>query len=192
MCAPTASRRRPTSRAARSACRNISSPPMCGRASFLEDDYGVKPSDIHWIRGGIEHAGRPEKITIKLPPGVRLDNAPEGKTISALLAERRDRRLHRAAPADASSRRATRISAGCFPIRPRSPRTISSAPASSRSCTSVGIRRDTGRKASVAAGRGAQGVRAVERGGAGEVVRYLRHQGDAAVRRGAARRSARR
>ena len=35
--------------------------------------------------GGIEHAGRPEKITVKLPPGVRLDNAPEGKTISALL-----------------------------------------------------------------------------------------------------------
>ncbi len=55
--------------------------------SFLEDDYGVKRTDIHWIRGGIERAGRPEKITISLPPGVRLDNAPEGKTISALLAE---------------------------------------------------------------------------------------------------------
>jgi 4,5-dihydroxyphthalate decarboxylase len=53
--------------------------------AILEDDYGVKPSDIHWIRGGIEEAGRPEKITVKLPPGVRLDNAPEGKTISELL-----------------------------------------------------------------------------------------------------------
>ena len=53
--------------------------------AFLEDDYGVKRSDIHWIRGGIEQAGRPEKITIKLPPGVRLDNAPAGATISALL-----------------------------------------------------------------------------------------------------------
>ena len=53
--------------------------------ALLEDDYGVKRSDIHWIRGGIEEAGRPEKITIKLPPGVRLDNAPEGATISALL-----------------------------------------------------------------------------------------------------------
>ena len=29
--------------------------------AILEDDFGVKPSDIHWIRGGIEHAGRPEK-----------------------------------------------------------------------------------------------------------------------------------
>jgi 4,5-dihydroxyphthalate decarboxylase len=53
--------------------------------AFLEDDYGVKRSDIHWIRGGIEEAGRPEKITVKLPVGVRLDNAPEGKTISGLL-----------------------------------------------------------------------------------------------------------
>jgi 4,5-dihydroxyphthalate decarboxylase len=53
--------------------------------AFLEDDYGIKRSDIHWIRGGIEEAGRPEKITVKLPPGVRLDNAPEGATISGLL-----------------------------------------------------------------------------------------------------------
>jgi 4,5-dihydroxyphthalate decarboxylase len=55
--------------------------------AILEDEYGVKPGDIHWIRGGIEHAGRPEKITIKLPEGVRLENGPEGKTISELLAE---------------------------------------------------------------------------------------------------------
>src|SRR5215831_8926026 len=53
--------------------------------AFLEDDYGVKRSDIHWIRGGIEQAGRPEKITIKLPAGVRLDNTPSGATISGLL-----------------------------------------------------------------------------------------------------------
>jgi 4,5-dihydroxyphthalate decarboxylase len=53
--------------------------------AFLDDDYGVKPADIHWIRGGIEEAGRPEKLTIKVPAGVRLDNAPEGATISALL-----------------------------------------------------------------------------------------------------------
>ena len=53
--------------------------------ALLEDDYGVRPADIHWIRAGIEHAGRPEKLTIKLPAGVRLDNAPEGATISGLL-----------------------------------------------------------------------------------------------------------
>ena len=53
--------------------------------ALLEDDYGVKPSDIHWIRGGIEQAGRPEKLAIKLPPGVRLDDAPNGTTVSRLL-----------------------------------------------------------------------------------------------------------
>ncbi len=52
---------------------------------ILEEDYGVKPSDIVWVRGGIEDAGRPEKITIKLPPGVRMEDAPEGTTISQLL-----------------------------------------------------------------------------------------------------------
>jgi 4,5-dihydroxyphthalate decarboxylase len=53
--------------------------------ALLDDDYGVNPADIHWIRGGIEEPGRPEKLAIKLPPGVRLDNAPEGATISGLL-----------------------------------------------------------------------------------------------------------
>jgi 4,5-dihydroxyphthalate decarboxylase len=53
--------------------------------ALLDDDYGVTPADIHWIRGGIEEPGRPEKLAIKLPPGVRLDSAPEGATISALL-----------------------------------------------------------------------------------------------------------
>jgi 4,5-dihydroxyphthalate decarboxylase len=53
--------------------------------AFLEDDYGVKPTDIHWIRGGIEEPGRREKLALKLPAGVRLDDAPAGATISALL-----------------------------------------------------------------------------------------------------------
>ena len=55
--------------------------------AVLEEDYGVKPSDIHWIRGGIEDADRPEKITISVPKDVRLDNAPAGKSISRLLAD---------------------------------------------------------------------------------------------------------
>jgi 4,5-dihydroxyphthalate decarboxylase len=55
--------------------------------ALLEDDFGVKPPDIHWIRAGIEEPGRPEKITLKLPAGVRLENGPEGSTISQLLAD---------------------------------------------------------------------------------------------------------
>jgi 4,5-dihydroxyphthalate decarboxylase len=53
--------------------------------AILQDDHGVKPSDIHWVRGGIEDADRPEKITIKLPADVKLENAPKGQSISALL-----------------------------------------------------------------------------------------------------------
>src|SRR5205807_8709032 len=52
---------------------------------ILEDDHGIKPSDVIWVRGGIDDPGRPEKIGIKLPAGVRLEQAPEGRTISELL-----------------------------------------------------------------------------------------------------------
>jgi 4,5-dihydroxyphthalate decarboxylase len=52
---------------------------------ILEDDHGIKPSDVIWVRGGIDDPSRPEKITIKLPAGVRLENAPAGRTISELL-----------------------------------------------------------------------------------------------------------
>jgi len=55
--------------------------------AILEDDHGVKPSDIQWVRGGIEEAARPEKISIKLPADVKLEDAPKNKSISALLAE---------------------------------------------------------------------------------------------------------
>lgn len=52
---------------------------------ILEDDYGVSPSDIHWIRGGLEEAGRVEKIAIALPADVRLDPIPEGRTLNGML-----------------------------------------------------------------------------------------------------------
>jgi 4,5-dihydroxyphthalate decarboxylase len=53
--------------------------------AILQDDHGVKPSDIHWVRGGIEDADRPEKISITLPADVKLEDAPKGQSISALL-----------------------------------------------------------------------------------------------------------
>ena len=52
---------------------------------ILEDEHGVKPSDLIWVRGGIEHAGRPEKISVKLAPGMHMEDAPAGSTISELL-----------------------------------------------------------------------------------------------------------
>jgi len=54
--------------------------------ALLEEDFGVKPADIHWIRGGLEEAGRLEKIPIKLPPDVRLEDAPAGAVLSSMLA----------------------------------------------------------------------------------------------------------
>jgi 4,5-dihydroxyphthalate decarboxylase len=53
---------------------------------FLEEDHGVKASDLVWVRGGYEQPGRVEKITLDLPADVRVENAPEGATISGLLA----------------------------------------------------------------------------------------------------------
>lgn len=53
---------------------------------FLEEDFGVRPSDVTWVRGGYEQAGRVEKIDLNLPPDVRLESVGPGQTISGLLA----------------------------------------------------------------------------------------------------------
>ena len=53
--------------------------------SILQDDYGVAPEDVTWVRGGIDEPGRPEKIKLQLPPGVQMENAPDDKTISDML-----------------------------------------------------------------------------------------------------------
>jgi 4,5-dihydroxyphthalate decarboxylase len=53
--------------------------------AILQDDFGVHPEDITWVRGGIESPGRPEKIALHLPSALRLEDAPEGRTISDLL-----------------------------------------------------------------------------------------------------------
>ncbi len=53
--------------------------------AILQDDHGVRPQDVTWVRGGIDTPGRPEKIPLQLPPEVRIEQAPEGTTISELL-----------------------------------------------------------------------------------------------------------
>ncbi len=52
---------------------------------MLKDDYGVKPEDIHWRRGGIEEPGRDERSPIQLPPGIDLQQVPGDKTLSGML-----------------------------------------------------------------------------------------------------------
>jgi 4,5-dihydroxyphthalate decarboxylase len=53
--------------------------------AVIEEDHGIRPADLTWVRGGIDQPGRPEKIAITLPPDVRLEDAPDGATISQLL-----------------------------------------------------------------------------------------------------------
>ena len=52
---------------------------------ILEDEYGVKPSEITWVRGGMEQPGRPEKIRLKLPDDVVMENAPADRSLNDLL-----------------------------------------------------------------------------------------------------------
>jgi 4,5-dihydroxyphthalate decarboxylase len=54
--------------------------------AILLDEHGVDPSHIRWIQGGQEEPGRIEKAAFELPEGVRVTPAPEGKTLSGLLA----------------------------------------------------------------------------------------------------------
>lgn len=53
---------------------------------ILEDDFGIGPSDITWVRGGMDTPGRPEKIALTLPSDIRLELAPEGSTLNGMLA----------------------------------------------------------------------------------------------------------
>jgi len=53
--------------------------------AILQDEYGVMPSDVTWVRGGMEHAGRPEKIALQLPPDIRIETAPHDVTLSQML-----------------------------------------------------------------------------------------------------------
>ena len=53
--------------------------------ALLEDDYGVKPSEIIWVRGGMDSPMRPEKLKLSLPPDVKVEAVDEGETLNQLL-----------------------------------------------------------------------------------------------------------
>ncbi|HTO61333.1 MAG TPA: ABC transporter substrate-binding protein [Bradyrhizobium sp.] len=54
--------------------------------AILEEDHGVRPAEIHWVRGGLEQPGRPEKIAVTLPAELKIETAPKGATLSEMLA----------------------------------------------------------------------------------------------------------
>jgi 4,5-dihydroxyphthalate decarboxylase len=54
---------------------------------IFEDEYGVKPSDIKWRRGGLEEPGRKERAKINLPADVDYAAIPEHRSLSDMLAK---------------------------------------------------------------------------------------------------------
>jgi 4,5-dihydroxyphthalate decarboxylase len=52
---------------------------------ILKDEFGVNPSDIKWVRGGIEEPGRGERAPIDLDPAISLTQIPDDKTLSDML-----------------------------------------------------------------------------------------------------------
>jgi 4,5-dihydroxyphthalate decarboxylase len=53
--------------------------------AILDDEHGVPPSAITWVRAGYDEPGRVEKIALKLPPDVKVEDAAETETLSSLL-----------------------------------------------------------------------------------------------------------
>jgi 4,5-dihydroxyphthalate decarboxylase len=51
---------------------------------IMQDEYGVKPTDIKWRQGGIEEPGRTERTPLKPIPGLDLKPVPD-KALSAML-----------------------------------------------------------------------------------------------------------
>jgi 4,5-dihydroxyphthalate decarboxylase len=54
---------------------------------ILEDEYGVRPSDIRWRNGGLEEPGREERTPLRLPDEIELESLPADQTLSRWLAE---------------------------------------------------------------------------------------------------------
>ena len=57
----------------------------CVWARAILADHGVDLRDITWVRGGLEEAGRTEKIALNLPPGIVVEDAPSDSSLSDLL-----------------------------------------------------------------------------------------------------------
>jgi 4,5-dihydroxyphthalate decarboxylase len=53
--------------------------------AFLQHDYGVHPSAIKWMLGGLEQAGREERAPIQPPPDVSLEPIPPDETLSKMI-----------------------------------------------------------------------------------------------------------
>ncbi len=51
----------------------------------LEEEHGVRPSEIAWRTGGLEQPGRREKLAISLPADVGVEPISRDRTLSSML-----------------------------------------------------------------------------------------------------------
>ena len=54
---------------------------------ILQDEYGIKPSEIHWRNGGLEEGGREERAPLHLPPEIDLKSIPKDETLAQQLGQ---------------------------------------------------------------------------------------------------------
>jgi 4,5-dihydroxyphthalate decarboxylase len=52
---------------------------------LLQDEYGVRPNEMRWRRGGVEEPGRGERAPIRLPEDIDLAQIPPDRTLSGML-----------------------------------------------------------------------------------------------------------
>jgi 4,5-dihydroxyphthalate decarboxylase len=52
---------------------------------ILEDDYGVRPTDMQWLQGGLYQPGRIEKVSIDVP-GLDMRPIGDNQTLSEMIA----------------------------------------------------------------------------------------------------------
>jgi 4,5-dihydroxyphthalate decarboxylase len=53
--------------------------------AFLKHDYGVLPSDFTWVSGGVEDAGRRDRVPTQPPADVRMESAAPDRSLSQML-----------------------------------------------------------------------------------------------------------
>lgn len=53
---------------------------------IMADEYGVPVDSAHYLTGGEEEPGRPEKISLDLPPNIKLDPIGPTQTLNDMLA----------------------------------------------------------------------------------------------------------
>jgi 4,5-dihydroxyphthalate decarboxylase len=51
---------------------------------LFEHEYGIAPSEIHWIQAGEEQPGRKDRVDFEMPPGIRLETRSD-RTLNEMI-----------------------------------------------------------------------------------------------------------